>query len=167
MVKIITNRRVLYIFWTITPQLVKFTYNKVLCVFQLMHWHNRQFSQSMVYYSSKANNWEKISFMCYCKQGVNGPYFTHFTMLKFFLSMRCPLWWILQCLALSYHVFVVTYKTMCFFLVKITINVTFWVHLWTLKPHTSLKSPKIYFYMSILLNCIDITIHYKTPHRRL
>ena len=28
------------------------------------------------------------------------------------------------------------------------------------KPHTSFKSPKIYFYKSILLKCIDITIHY-------
>ena len=39
----------------------------------------------MVYYSSKANNWEKISFMCYRKQRVNGPYFTHFTMLNMFV----------------------------------------------------------------------------------
>ena len=61
--------------------------------------------------------------MCYRKQGVNGPYFTHFTMLKFFLSMRCPLWWILWCLALSYYVFVVTNKKMYLILVKISMNV--------------------------------------------
>ena len=44
----------------------------------------------MVDYSSGANNWKTILFMCYRTQRVNGPYFTHVTLLKFLFINEMP-----------------------------------------------------------------------------
>ena len=58
--------------------------------------------------------------MCYRKQRVNGPYFT---MLKFFYQrdvLSDESWKVSHCYTI---IFVVTYKKMCFILVKITIDV--------------------------------------------
>ena len=43
----------------------------------------------MVDYSSGANNWNFL-LMCYRTQRVNGPYFTHVTMLKFLFINEMP-----------------------------------------------------------------------------
>ena len=44
----------------------------------------------MVDYSSGAHNLKTIFFMCYRTQSVNGPYFTHVTLLKFLFINEMP-----------------------------------------------------------------------------
>ena len=58
--------------------------------------------------------------MCYRKQGVNGPYFTHLTLPSvFFMSEMSSLINHVR-FALLKHIFVVTYKKIGFIFVKIT-----------------------------------------------
>ena len=60
-------------------------------------------------------------------------------------------------------VVVVTYKNICIILVKITQNVDMFGT--CMDPYTPYKYQITeFFYMSILLKCIDITINYKTAH---
>ena len=68
---------------------------------------------------------KKINFTCYRKQRVNGPYFTHFTLLKFFFINKMSS--LLNCLRfgtviLLQYTFEVTYKKICFILVNISKN---------------------------------------------
>ena len=123
----------------------------------------------MADYRGKANKLEKKkSFFCVtASKGLNGPYFTHFPLLKFFF--------IKEMTSLMNHVrfgTVIAYicgnwtiiRKFASFWSKSLTTSTFRVHMMTHKPPTSFKSPEIYFYMSILLNCIHITKNYKTSH---
>ena len=120
----------------------------------------------MADYRGKANKLEKKSFLCVtASKGLNGPYFTHFPLLMFFL--------IKEMTSLMNHVrfgTVIAYicgnvlRKFASFWSKSLKTSTFRVHMWTHKPPTSFKSPEIYFYMSILLKCIHITKNYKTSH---